>query len=275
METLTIQPPLLGESAAIDGLREFIVAASLGPEPVLLTGPPGSGKTLMAAKIHAIGHRSGTPCCSVEGAALTVDEVESLYRHDPESEGPGGLYIRNVERLAVETAQALRERVVHGHLGPRLLTSSQARLGSPAWRSLDEIGLLACLLRRHHEVPGLQERPEDVPVLCRYQVWLHTLPDSFDERWARFEREELPELMRAHWSGNVAELIERVRLHCGADARAPRRWVGDRGRFTAQEEYVRRCLDEAFEEVRALLEEGELTRGGWILPVVPRPHEQD
>jgi len=72
--------------------------------------------------------------------------------------------------------------------------------------------------------------------------------EKFDERWEEFEAQQLPELINLPWSGNVTELIERLADYCEVDKEAPLRWVGDSGFATAQQEFVEKALEEAFQE---------------------------
>ncbi|MCA8962703.1 MAG: sigma 54-interacting transcriptional regulator, partial [Planctomycetes bacterium] len=70
--------PLLGESAAIEQLRDFIVGVSLLHRPVLLTGDEGTGKELAARKIHAVGRTASSPFVIVPCDRLTESEIDEL-----------------------------------------------------------------------------------------------------------------------------------------------------------------------------------------------------
>ena len=267
METLTFQPPLLGESRAIDELREFIVGVSLRSEPVLITGPEGTGKSLAVGKIHAIGPHASTPCCCVDGATLTEDELLEAIEFSGSEGGAGSLYIRNADLLDESIAREIARRICEEPSGPRFLLSSREDLDSPRWGCVREAGLFALITQLHREIPPLAERLEDLPVLCRYQMWLHTLPENFEEEWDAFESGPLEDFLDQPWLGNVSELIEVLGEYCGVvDEGTPRRWSGDEGRATAQEEFLRQELEEAFEEVKALLREDECEGTEWILP---------
>ena len=77
--------------------------------------------------------------------------------------------------------------------------------------------------------------------------------------------------LRLRLDENVTELIEFLTEYCGGDAITPRRWAGDVGRSTAQEEFIRKELEEAFDDVLALLAEEELGGESFILPHESRP----
>ena len=248
METLTFQPPLLGESQAIDDLRDFIVGVSLQADPVLMTGPVGSGKSLAAGKIHAIGLHADSPCSCFYGEGLSIDELQSCLSKSLAHGGSGAVLIRNADRLRSEVAAWIAKKICTGESLPRWFFSSRENLDSPNWGTAREAGLLSLISRLHREIPPLSERKEDVPVLCRYQVWLHTLPEKFEARWDEFAAQQLPELINLPWSGNVTELIERLADYCQVSKDAPLRWVGDSGFATAQQEFVEKALEVAFQE---------------------------
>ena len=63
--------PLLGESFAIEELRDFIVGVSILSDPVLITGESGTGKALAASKIHAVGRSA---CLALTDRARKVAE---------------------------------------------------------------------------------------------------------------------------------------------------------------------------------------------------------
>ena len=93
------------------------------------------------------------------------------------------------------------------------------------------------------------------------------ISDADVERFWRDGAIVLRSVFDQPWLGNVSELIEVLGEYCGVvDEGTPRRWSGDEGRATAQEEFLRQELEEAFEEVKALLREDECEGTEWILP---------
>lgn len=269
METLALQPPLLGESRAIEALREFIIAVSLREDPVLVTGAVGTGKSLAAGKIHAIGPHATLPCHRLEAEELDTVLLDALLVAGGDLP-PGALLVRNAERLRPGAAARLAGHIDRRGLLPRVLLTSRHAPGEVAWDKVRRAGLDPEGSGLAHVIPPLVERREDIPAISRYQVWLHTIPDVFEARWDAFEDRVLPRLVERAWPGNVAELIGFVVSHVGGDATYPRRWAGEQGKSSAQEEFLRRELAAAFELLRVQLADDTFGGPSWLLPRAER-----
>jgi len=66
----------------------------------------------------------------------------------------------------------------------------------------------------------LQQRPEDISPIARYQIWSLSFKEDFNERWTDFETHVLPEFIERDWHGNVEELLEEVKSYCQSTAEA-------------------------------------------------------
>ena len=74
-----VEGPLLGESALVGALRDAIARQATMTEPLLLTGPAGSGKEAVARAVHDASGRTGA------FIFVSCSEVSTLYRHAGET----------------------------------------------------------------------------------------------------------------------------------------------------------------------------------------------
>ncbi len=70
-------PELVGRSAALAAVLDFVRVASLGDYPVLIEGESGTGKELVAKAIHRLSARFRGPFVSENCGALPETLVES------------------------------------------------------------------------------------------------------------------------------------------------------------------------------------------------------
>lgn len=82
-ERLPKLPPILGESAAINRIKNLIEKVAPTKSRVLITGANGTGKELVARWIHELSPREGENFIDVNCAAIPPDLIESeLFGHE-------------------------------------------------------------------------------------------------------------------------------------------------------------------------------------------------
>ena len=226
---------IIGESSAVRQLREMIDLVARSDATVLVRGPSGSGKELVASEVHARSGRARSPFVAVNCAAIPHTLLESeLFGHEKgaftgadarklgrfELAHKGTIFLDEIGEMGAEV-QAKMLRV----LEERKIT----RLGGMAAIDVD-IRIVAATNRRLEdeiqagrfredlyyrlnvfpiEVPPLAARREDVPRLAE-----HFLRDL------RYPHPALPPdaasaMSAYHWPGNVRELrnvIERATI---------------------------------------------------------------
>ena len=178
---------LVGESPAAWSLRASIEFAARAPTHVLVHGPSGTGKELVARAIHAASPRGGRPVVARNAATLPEGLIDAeLFGNVRGYPNPGmaernglvgeadgsSLFLDEIGELPA-TLQAHLLRLLdrdgeYQRLGDAKVRRADLRViaatnRDPATLKHD----LAARLVVRVEVPGLDARPEDVPLLLR------------------------------------------------------------------------------------------------------------
>jgi two-component system nitrogen regulation response regulator NtrX len=235
---------MIGDSPAMNRVRELIARIAPTDSRVLITGESGTGKELVAAAIHGASARRDRPFIRVNCAAIPRDLVESeMFGH--EKGAFTGATDRRIGRFELaHTGTLLLDEV--GDLGPeaqaKLLRAIEAkeieRVGGGKPIRVDVRMLSATnkdLARCVHEgtfredlffrlnviplpLPPLRERPSDIPALVRHFSAQHRMRTGQPQ--PTWSEGAMAVLTRHRWPGNIRELaniVERLAiLHAGA-----------------------------------------------------------
>jgi len=222
-------PDLVGESSAMEAVRQAVMKAAASPFPVLIEGESGAGKELVARAVHDASIRRGRRFCALNCAAISDDLVEAeLFGHSrgaftgaiaerlglfEESQG-GTLFLDEVAELSSRVQAKLLRTLQEGEvrrLGESATRKVDARIVAATNRPLSgevTAGRFRNDLRYRLDVlriciPPLRERLEDLPALVRH-VWA-TLSKRTGSR-AVLSPAALSLLGSYDWPGNVREL---------------------------------------------------------------------
>jgi two-component system response regulator HydG len=226
---------LIGSSAAVQGLREAVVAALRTDEPVLLRGDRNSGTEHVARVLHYAGSSTGT-FLHLRCAGQTADNLElelfgyakgALQGSPGERPGlfhlaqDGTLYLEDV----IDLAPALQEKVHQflsagtvqrkGALKPdrvdvRIVASAGSAIDHAVEQGRFSRALYERLAERQIPVPPLAQRIEDVEPLARHSLARFGAP----RRVLDFADDTLELLRRYEWPGSLAELEESIDQAC-------------------------------------------------------------
>ncbi len=238
---------MVGESAAVKQMRDMIDKVAPTDARVLITGPNGSGKELVAKAIHENSKRSGGPMVEVNCAAIPAELIESeLFGHEKGSftsaikqrigkfelaEG-GTLFLDEIGDMSLsaqaKVLRALQENKITRVGGDKEITVNVrvvAATNKNLKKEIEENRFREDLYHRLSviviKVPSLNERPDDISLLTE-----KFLEDTAEEHGARKKsiQPKAIEALKAHqWTGNIRELrnvVERLVIMSGEEITA-------------------------------------------------------
>jgi psp operon transcriptional activator len=244
----------VGQSGAfLDAVERASAAAALN-RPVLVIGERGTGKELIAERLHRLSPRWGGPLVTMNCSALPETLIEAeLFGHEAgaftgatraragrfeEADG-GTLFLDELATLSAAAQERLLRAVEYGevtrigsnqviNVDIRIVAATNENLPALAEAGRFRADLLDRLSFEVITLPPLRAREGDVAVLADYFGRRMAAELEWD-RWPGFSAGVVEELDRYPWPGNVRELRNVVE-------RAVYRWA-DPGQPVAAAEF--------------------------------------
>lgn len=239
------KPPvqLIGISRHSDEIRKLINKASKSNASVIIRGPSGSGKEVVAQLLHQCSHRSSNPFIAINCAAIPRELLESeIFGHDAgaftgakylkrgrfELADRGTLFLDEVgdmpSDMQVKLLRILDTQIVE-RVGSNVGIPVDVRLVAATNVDLEEAitngkfreDLFYRLNVVEIKLAPLSERRDDIPLLIEH----FTMQVADASRHVRFTAAATSWLSEQNWRGNVRELrnfVERVvAFHAGEE----------------------------------------------------------
>ena len=286
---------LIGKSPAAATLRQTVERVAPTNSRVLISGPPGCGKELIARLIHTDSLRADGPFVPVSAAMMDPDRVEAeLFGAEQngqvervgllEQAHGGTLFLDEVGDMPLATQGKLLRMLVEQRfrraggasdveVNVRVLSStardlrgliSQGRFREDLYHRLAVVPL---------EVPSLAERRDDIPMLVEHFIERLTAMSGLPRR--RIGDDAMAALQAHDWPGNVRQLrnnVERVLILASGDPDDPvtldtlpsevaGRGTGEAGGFDA-ERMIALPLRDAREKFEREYLKAQITRFG-------------
>ena len=244
-EPFSLDSVVVGQSARMRGVFDFVRVIASSESTVLITGESGTGKELIANLIHHASPRRHRPFVPVSCAILSETLIESeLFGHERgaftnaikerpgrfELASGGTLFLDDIDdvplAMQVKLLRVLQTRTVERvgavrsiPVDVRVLTGSKRDLHQLVGEGTFREDLFYRLNVIPIQLPPLRERAEDIPVLVEH----------FFKRYFRARGKEpkpvspavLEAFRRYPWPGNVRELenaCERIAQTCICDS---------------------------------------------------------
>lgn len=262
---------IIGSSKAIRDSLEFVTRVARSDKNVLLLGETGTGKDLMARRIHELSDRWARPYvvmnCSNIPEGLFEAELFGFRRGaftgaDRDKVGllevarDGTAFLDEVGELPLLLQAKLLRIIDKRELRPvgdtimrrieaRFIFATNRDLGEEARSGRFRMDLYFRISVVRFKIPPLRDRKEDIPLLVAHILERHAGPSN---RVLCLTREALDKLVRYDFPGNVRELeniLDRAALLAEGSVihRKDLQWEEDRGR-TQERRTVRLSADE-------------------------------
>ncbi len=225
---------LVGNSPNIEKIKDQITKLSTSESRIFINGPTGSGKELVARKIHKLSKRQKGPFVILNGALLDVKKYEQELFGEEKSNGSlsygalekatgGILLIDEVSEIPLETqSKILRvlidqkfKRINGDHdinVDVRIICSSSKDIKNEIKNGIFREDLFHRLNVFQIDIEPLSNRITDIPLLINY--FSKKISETYNLKKLNIDINN-HYLIKYNWPGNVRELrnlIERIAI---------------------------------------------------------------
>jgi DNA-binding NtrC family response regulator len=233
---------MVGESPAIQRIKDTIEKVAPTDARILVTGENGSGKELVARWVHEKSNRRSGPLVEVNCAAIPGELIESeLFGHEKgsftsaikqrigkfEQAHGGTLFLDEIGDMSLSAQAKVLRALQEGKItrvGADKDISVDVRVIAATNKDLlQEVEAKNFRLDLYHrlgviiiQVPSLNERVEDIPALVDH--FLHLIANEYGQPKKTIEDKALEALQGYRWTGNIRELrnvVERLVILSG------------------------------------------------------------
>ncbi|HUX56891.1 MAG TPA: sigma-54 dependent transcriptional regulator [Bacteroidales bacterium] len=232
---------IVGESEAIEQVKNMINKVAPTEARVLITGSNGTGKELVAHQLHEKSNRAKGPFVEVNCAAIPSELIESeLFGHEKgsftsaikqrigkfEQANGGTLFLDEIGDMSLsaqaKVLRALQENKITRvgsdkdiHVNVRVITATNKNIK----KEIENNGFREDLYHRLSviliHVPSLNEREHDIPLLAEHFNTL--ICNEYGMSKKIIKQDAIKELQNIQWTGNIREfrnVIERLIILC-------------------------------------------------------------
>lgn len=233
---------MLGESSTFLLMQEHISRLAPLNKPVLIIGERGTGKELVAARLHYLSRRWDQEFLKLNCAAFTDSLLESqLFGHEIgaftgatkqqkgyfERADNGTLFLDELANTSMAVQEKILRVTEYGEIerlggtrplrvNVRLVAATNVDLPQLAADGKFREDLLDRLAFDVITLPPLRERLEDIPILARHFA-INMVKELGRDYFPGFSKTAAKALLEYHWPGNVRELknvVERCVYQC-------------------------------------------------------------
>jgi DNA-binding NtrC family response regulator len=233
---------IVGESEAIQKIKETIEKVAPTDARVLVTGQNGTGKELVARWLHEKSLRANGPIIEVNCAAIPAELIESeLFGHEKgsftsaikqrigkfEQANGGTLFLDEIGDMSLsaqaKVLRALQEGKITRVGGDKEIAVDVRVIAATNKDLLKEVEEKNFRLDLYHRlgvilihVPSLNERKDDIPLLV--DKFLQAIAEEYGQARKSIDKKAVAALQQHNWTGNIRELrnvVERLIILSG------------------------------------------------------------
>lgn len=233
---------IIGNSDVIKHIKATIEKVAPTDARVLITGQNGTGKELVARRIHQLSKRKDQPLIEVNCAAIPSELIESeLFGHEKgsftsavkqrlgkfEQAHGGTLFLDEIGDMSLsaqaKVLRALQENRITRVGGEKDITVDVRVIAATNKDLRTEISKGNFREDLYHrlaviivQVPSLNDRRDDIPELVKHFIQL--VCDEYNVSVKKIEHQALALLQKVNWTGNIRELrnvVERLIILSG------------------------------------------------------------
>lgn len=234
---------MIGQSPALKKIQEIIDKVAVSDARVLVTGPNGAGKELVAHAIHSQSERSRGPMIEVNCAAIPSELIESeLFGHVKGSftgaikdksgkfeQATGGtIFLDEIGDMSLVAQAKVLRALQESKVSPvgsdkeikvdvRVIAATNKNLAKEIEQGKFREDLYHRLSVIEISVPSLNDRAEDIPLLVEH--FTNLIASENGSAPKKFDDKSIKALQQYDWTGNIRELrnvVERL-IILGAD----------------------------------------------------------
>lgn len=233
---------MIGNSEALNHIRAMIDKVAVSDARILITGPNGSGKELVAHQLHELSHRKDNAFVEVNCAAIPSELIESeLFGHEKgsftsaikqkkgkfELANGGTLFLDEIGDMSLnaqaKVLRALQEQKITRvggdvdiNVDVRVIAATNKNLKEEIKKGNFREDLYHRLSVIIIDVPPLSQRLEDIDDLANH--FLTEVCTEMGISPKTLYPDAIAALKECEWTGNIRELrnvVERLGILCG------------------------------------------------------------
>ena len=233
---------MIGNSEALNHIRAMIDKVAVSDARILVTGPNGSGKELVAHQLHELSHRKDNAFVEVNCAAIPSELIESeLFGHEKgsftsaikqkkgkfELANGGTLFLDEIGDMSLnaqaKVLRALQEQKITRvggdadiNVDVRVIAATNKNLKEEIKKGNFREDLYHRLSVIIIDVPPLCQRLEDIDALANH--FLTEVCTEMGIAPKTLSPDAIAALKECEWTGNIRELrnvVERLVILCG------------------------------------------------------------